>query len=333
MRSVLIFNPGSGASILADRRQEPEEGEAAILAALNSVGITPEVWHTTPEEHGNSLARRAAREGAQLVIAAGGDGTLHAVASGLIDTSCAIGILPMGTMNNIARSLGIPEDLEQACAIIAHGETRRVDVGEANGKVFLEVVGIGLEAALFPAAEDLKRPGCLSTIYGIIAGLITLFTFKSLHFRASFDGKRRQSFHALQISVCNTPYYGARLQFAPNAIMNDGLLDVLIYKNFSKLEYLRHAISISQGRRVLEPKLKRRRLKSLYITSIEPVDVHADGVPQGFTPTTIRVVPGALYVRVPPGVVEVSPGSIRKPKKSKYGKREDNHVRQQVANK
>jgi diacylglycerol kinase family enzyme len=101
------------------------------------------------------MAQQAVLAGAELVIAAGGDGTLHAVASGVINTNSALGILPMGTMNNIARSLKIPEDIEQACEIIATGETSRIDVGKNNDSIFLEVAGAGLEAALFPAAEEL----------------------------------------------------------------------------------------------------------------------------------------------------------------------------------
>jgi YegS/Rv2252/BmrU family lipid kinase len=299
MRSVLIYNPLSGASMLAEQQLSPEQHKAAVLAALHKAGIEPEIWHTTPEEPGNHLALRAVKEGIKRVIAAGGDGTLHAVASALVGTEGVLGILPTGTMNNVARSLEIPEDLEKASEIIAQGHNSRIDVGHINGQVFLEVAGIGLEAALVPAGENFKRRGWLSTIRGAVDGLFTLFAFKPIHFYAFFDGRRARSFHALQISICNAPYYGPRLQFAPGAAMNDGLLDVLIYKNFSKLAYLRHAISISQGRRILQPKVKRFKVKSLRISATEPVTIHADGIQFGFTPATISVVPEVLQVYVP----------------------------------
>lgn len=299
MRTILILNPTSGVSSMVTNHTEPGEQEANIVGALRASGLEPEVRYTTPEDHGDGLARQAAEEGVELVIAAGGDGTLHAVANGLVGTRSTLGIIATGTMNNIARSLNISEDIAQACDIIAHGETRQVDVGRINGQIFLEVAGIGLEAALFPAAEEIKSTGWRSTLTGMWKGLITLFRFQPSRFRASFDGRRSRSFRALQVSICNTPYYGAKLQFAPDAVMDDGLLDVLIYRNFSMLEYIRHAISISQGRRTLEPKIRRRKIKSLSIATDTPLEVHADGNPLGYTPVTVIVEAGALCVRIP----------------------------------
>src|SRR5215472_6560385 len=121
MRTVLIFNPTSGTSIMALHHLSAEECKASILAALHSYGIEPEVWYTTADDYGNGLAKRAAEEGVDAVIAAGGDGTVHAVACGLIGTNSTLGIIPIGTMNNIARSLEISENIAQACEIIAKG--------------------------------------------------------------------------------------------------------------------------------------------------------------------------------------------------------------------
>ncbi len=299
MRSVLIFNPTSGASTMGSMQRSAEENKATILATLNSYGIEPEVWYTTGEDSGYGLAKRAVQEGAEVVIAAGGDGTLHAVASGLIGTNSTLGIIPVGTMNNIARSLQISENIVEACEIIAAGATSLIDIGKINDYIFLEVAGVGLEATLFPAVEKMKSTSWLSTAQGIFDGLFALFAFRPTRFSFCFDERRTRRFSALQISVCNSPYYGARLQFAPHAVMNDGLLDVLIYKSFSKLEYLRHAISISRGRRALEPKIVRRKIKSLHVYADKPVEIHADGVPVGYTPATIIVVPSALCIHVP----------------------------------
>ncbi len=300
MRAIVILNPVSGVSTLAPDQGNAEQYEERIVEALRSQNIELEVRYTTSEDPGQGLAKQAAEEkDVDVVIAAGGDGTIHAVATGLIGTRGTLGVVPTGTMNNIARSLDISEDIDEACRIIADGQTKRIDVGKVNGQVFLEVSGVGLEAALFPAAEEIKRKGLLTTLRGIIDGLNTLFAFRPTRFKISFDGRKSRPYHAVQVSVCNTPYYGARLQFAPGAVMDDGLLDVLIYKNFSKLEYLRHAFSISQGRRALLPKVTRCTARSLRITADTPVEVHADGVSQGITPTAIEVVPDALQVRVP----------------------------------
>ena len=299
MQVVLILNPVSGASTLAANAGEGEQYEERIVKALRGQGIQPEVRHTTSEDAGQGLAKQAVEEGVESIIVAGGDGTIHAVAAGLIGTRGTLGIIPIGTMNNIARSLQISEDIDEACKVIAAGNTLRIDVGKINDQVFLEVAGAGLEAALFPAAEEIKSKGWLSTLRGIMEGISKLFAFQPTRFRIAFDERRSRYYSAVQVSICNTPYYGAHLHFAPNAVMDDGLLDVLIYKNFSKLDYLRHAFSISQGKRVFEPKITQRKAKSLRISTVTPVEMHADGVLQGVTPATVTVIPGALNAFVP----------------------------------
>jgi len=160
------------------------------------------------------------------------------------------------------------------------------------------VAGVGLEAALFPAAEEIKHPGLLSTVHGVLSGLKTLFSFKAARMRIVVDGSRQSSYTALQVTISNAPFYGMHLQVASDILMDDGLLDVVIYNNFSKAEYLRHAISISQGRRPYQPKIKRLRARSLRVTADQPTQIQADGEPRGYTPAAITVMPAALRVRV-----------------------------------
>src|SRR5258708_7810716 len=149
MRTILILNQKSGESPFSEVEGSSESYEEIILAELSVYGIKPEVWYTTPEDPGEGLARKAAEEHAELVIAAGGDGTIHAVANGLIGSTSTIGIIPLGTMNNVAHSLNIPFSIAEACAIIAKGDIRAIDVGKINGHIFLEAAGIGLETAIF----------------------------------------------------------------------------------------------------------------------------------------------------------------------------------------
>lgn len=324
MRTVLILNPTSGVSTVSEKRMSPEETERAILEGLRAIDIEPELFHTTPEETGRGLARRAAEDGAEMVIAAGGDGTIHAVANGLIGTQSILGIIPTGTMNNLARSLNVPETIPAACTAIGSGETRAVDVGKINDHIFIEVAGIGLEASLFPAAEEIKSPGFLTTVRGAVRGLYTLLTFKPTCLRLSLGGgetrkgdsqerqdkhdrqnnqgkrhsRRQRTYTALQITISNAPYYGAHLQVANDVLMDDGWLDVIIYSNFSKLEYLRHAVSISQGRRPYQPKIRRLRVQKMRIEADAPLEIQADGEQIGRTPATLTVLPKALRVCV-----------------------------------
>lgn len=299
MRAVLILNPTSGISTVTTKAMTPEETEAAILAALASYGIELEVYHTTPEDTGQGLSTRAVADHTEVVIAAGGDGTIHAVAKGLIGTQSVLGLIPTGTMNDLARSLGIPETVEAACEVIAQGETCAIDVGDVNGHTFFEVAGIGLEAELFPAGEEIKAPGLLSTLRGVIEGLGTILAFKPPKLSISFDERRRRPYQALQVTICNAPFYGPHFQVAPNVLMDDGLLDVVVYKNFSKLEFIRHGISITQGKRVYQPKITYRKVKSLRISTEQPIEVMVDGEIQSQTPAIVRTIPAALSVRVP----------------------------------
>src|SRR5262249_42889439 len=154
-----IFNPTSGISTVTDKRMSPEETEKAVLQGLQAYGIEPEIYHTTPEDTGQGLASRAAGEYTDLVIACGGDGAIHPVESGLVGTQSTLGIIPTGKMNNLAHSLNTPDTIPAACVAIAKGETHLIDVGQINEHIFLEVAGIGLEASLFPAAEEIKKPG------------------------------------------------------------------------------------------------------------------------------------------------------------------------------
>ena len=318
MRAVLILNPTSGISTittLEGTQSSPEENEAVILASLHAHGIEVEVQYTTPEDTGRGLATQAALNHTELVIVAGGDGTVHAVACGLIGTETTLGIIPTGTMNNLARSLHIPATIEEACAIIAEGKTHAIDVGKINDHLFIEVAGTGLEAALFPAAEEFKSPGMWSTLHSIVSGLRTLLTFRPTRLHIALDHKQRRAIDAIQVTICNAPYYGAHLQAAPGALMDDGLLDIVMYRHFSKLEFLRHAFTISQGKRVYQPKIRRRRARTLHITADVPMDIQADGVVYGHTPAIIQVLAGALRVRVSaiatiPAIV--TPGNERK---------------------
>ena len=331
MRTVLILNPTSGISTVTEKHMTAEDTEKAILLGLQASGIEPELYYTTLEDAGKGLATQAAAEHVELVIAAGGDGTIHAVAAGLIGTQSTLGVIPTGTMNNLAHSLNIPDTIPAACEAIAKGETRLIDVGKVNEQVFLEVAGVGLEAALFPAAEEIKQPGLLSTLHGLVSSLKTLLNFKPTIIRITFDNRQRRPYEALQVTICNAPFYGMHLEVVPDIVMDDGLLDVVVYRNFSKLEYLRHAIAISQGRHTYQPKIVHRRVKSLRINSDQPLDIQVDGVLQGTTPAEVTILPGALRVLVPgataPGLhasereVETSmPLQISKAKQSTQGR-------------
>jgi diacylglycerol kinase (ATP) len=307
MRTVLIVNPTAGISTITEHRRSPEETEHALLEGLRASGIEPDLLHTTLEESGSCLAARAAQEGADLVIAAGGDGTVHAVATGLVGTACVLGIIPTGTLNNLARSLQIPASIPAACRAIATGQTRAIDVGMINEQVFLEVAGVGLEASLAPAGEEIKHPGIPSIIHGILSALKTFFGFKAVRMQIAVDGGIPRSYRTFQVTICNAPSYALHLQLASHILMDDGLLDVVVYQNLSKFAYLRHVLAM-RWRRPPRPSIKHLRVRSLRVIPAVPMEIHADGEPGGFTPAEIAALPATLRIR---GVGKDAPGLQR----------------------
>ncbi len=295
MNALLIVNPVSG-------QTENPQLLPSLLSALEDQDIQVEVKLTTPDQDGQDLAASAAENGTTLVIVAGGDGTIEAVAKGLIYTQTILGILPLGTRNNIAASLNIPTDLTKAVRVIVEGENCPIDLGKVQEHYFLEVVGIGLEASLFPCGDEVKeavKKNSLTVVKSIVNGLKTFFNFKPHRLVLKLDGKRKHYPHTLQVNICNSPRYGVEFALAPQAKMNDGKLDVIYINHPSKWDHLRHFFSAMRGQPFIHARLKNYQAKMIQVKSYIPLEVHADGHCVGHTPITVEVVPNALQIRLP----------------------------------
>ncbi len=250
-----------------------------------------------------------------MVIACGGDGTVSAAARGLVDTDCSLGVLPTGTYNNFARSLGIPSDLRKACKVVARGRTRRVDVGVANDEhLFFEAAGVGIDAQLFPLGEEIKS-GRWTRLWEA-AKLAYRAEPSRIHFElnlplaeayreadrphaarpfASGDS-RELDFSAFLLIVALGRYYGSGFTVAPNAVLDDGLFNIRIFRNFSKHELLRHFWSISRRRYCYSPKIDTFTASEMTITARTDLPFHVDGVQAGRLPLRLRVKRRALKV-------------------------------------
>ena len=257
-----------------------------------------------------------------MVIAGGGDGTVGATAKALVGTDCPLGILPMGTYNNFARALGLPLDLESACRVLARGQVRRVDVGVANDThYFFEAAGVGIDAELFPLGEEIKcgnwsrlwqamklayraEPARihfeldlpLSEAYRDAAGTPAGRTDER-PFAAS-NRKRGLDVSAFMLIVANARYYGSGFTVAPDAVLDDGLFNVRIFRNFSKHELFRHFWSISRRRYCYSPKIDTFTASEVEITAKTDLPFHVDGFPVGRLPLRLRSLRQALKVIV-----------------------------------
>ena len=295
MNTRLIVNPTSGPV-------ENPELLTDLAEALQTQGIQAEICTTTPDEDGEGLAADAAKAGAKLVIVAGGDGTIEAVARGLAHTQTMLGIIPLGTRNNIAASLSIPNDLTQAIQTLAEGEHGRFDMGKANNHYFMEVVGVGLEASLFPCGDEVKegiKKNYLIALKSVFSGVKTFLQFSPHRLVLRFDGRRMRRLRTLQVNICNSPRYGVEFALAPEAKMNDGKLDVIYINNPSKWDHLRHFFTAMRGEQLSHKRLNTYRASKIEVRSYPPLDVHADGECLGTTPVTIEVIPRALWICVP----------------------------------
>ena len=286
----VIFNPSAGA------RSGPREPatEATIAAVLEAVGLSAEILITQSPDEARAMTGEAVRAGCELVVAAGGDGTIAVVATELLGTETALGVLPLGSIMNIPRMLGLPRELPAAAAVLASGAVRTIDVGETRGRPFFEAGSVGMNAAMFREArkwEEGDRTSVLRTIW-------VALRYRPARMRVELDDRIVQT-RGLTIIVSNGPYTGAGMTVAPGARLDDGRFDVRVFERFSKWELVRHLGSIAFGRRAYAPSIRTFRSTFARISSRHPLPARADSRDLGTTPVEFRVRPGALRVVVP----------------------------------
>ena len=294
MRTCLIVNPNAGRKAGLTTNAFGVEDARALLERH---GVEAEIWETERPGHGTALARKAARERYRRVIAAGGDGTAEEVAEGLVGTTVELGILPLGSIMNIARMLGIPRDLDAAARVIKERRVARIDVGRASTQArsdyFIEAAGVGIDAGLFAYVNQIDGGNWRS-----LRPLITyMWRYRPRRLTLVLDG-RPMRFRAMMVSVANGPYVGAALAVAPDARLDDHKFDVEVFTRFGKLELLRHFLSIAGGRRVYHPKVRTFRAQTVEVIPDRPMMVHGDSRPLATTPARFEVLPSALAVIV-----------------------------------
>lgn len=286
----LLVNPSSGA-------QSAVSQLPAIVAALEGAGLHVVLSFTTAEHSPTELATQAAQDHYDLVVAAGGDGTISAVAEGLIGTDTPLGILPVGTYNNIARSLEIPTNLDEALAVVLQGRPWRIDAATANGTPFMEVAGVGLDASLFPVAEQIKS----GAWFQIADAVQTLRSYRLRKVRIELADGARLEARPLLALVSNMPYFGMGFAIAPTVRPDSGQLVLSVFENMTKLELLAYFAAITNGNQVEEPRIATYHGTQFRITAAArpAMPVQADGRVVGHTPVTFAVLPRALTVMVP----------------------------------
>jgi diacylglycerol kinase (ATP) len=291
-RALIIANP------LAGQQSAERVVREHVRPALQRYGINADIAVTMAEEAGIIQAQAAVAAGVQMIIAVGGDGTVEAIAQSILGTPLALGIVPLGTQNNLAQSLHIPLDLDRACAVIGRGEQRQIDIGMINGHPFLEMVSVGLESPLLTLGEASRHQGCFQVIGAMLAAWQIVQRAPFHRVTIDLDGKEHQV-RTRQITICNTPRYGPGLLVAPDATLDDGMLDVVVTRHLHRRELLHYYWHVLRGHPVAQRRVEYHRAQHIHIGSHHALPVVADGVLQGTTPISVHLIPQHLTVMVP----------------------------------
>ena len=322
MHAELIYNPFCGQTIL---RRELKD----VADFLGRYGWAVSVKETSKPREATDLARDAVRRGMEIVIAAGGDGTINEITNGLVDSDTALGVLPVGTTNVWALQMGIPvlnpmlsnpgahrliTDFEEriahplpanyhrrvlmhAAKVLVEGRTVTVDVGEISDRFFLLWAGIGLDAAVVESITAKEKRTLGSWAY-FLRTLGAVRRFSSTEVTLDLDGEIRKISTPL-IIVSNIQLYGGMLAIGARAIINDGKLDVCVFKGDGFFTFVEHGVKLLSRQHLRNPKIDYYQCSRVAIEAARSLPVHVDGEPFARTPVNIRIKPLALKVIIP----------------------------------
>jgi diacylglycerol kinase (ATP) len=291
MRAKLIFNPGSGAT------GESPVQLMDVISAMQAWKLVPEAHLVEPGSDLSEVVQDALKQDIRLIVVCGGDGTIDQVAGALAGTPATLGIIPTGTQNNVALSLGIPADIPAAIAILRTGRRIKVDMGlAACGEIkrpFLEVCSVGLLSALFPAADDIQH-GNLARVGDFLA---TLVASPPAEMHLILDNKQEIHTQCHVVLISNMPYIGPHYQVGSPISFNDGLLDVLLFADLSKIDLLGNVVQVATGG-LEDPRIQHYHVRRADVDTNPAMPVVADGSALGKGPLHISVQRHALAIMV-----------------------------------
>lgn len=286
----LIYNPTSG-------REEMKRRLADILDRLDSAGIETSCHATTGEGDATREAADAVERGYDLVIAAGGDGTLNEVINGMAgrDNLPPLGIFPLGTTNDFARALGISKNWEEYCDLVIRGETRPIDVGKANDRYFINIAGGGTLTEL-----TYEVPSKLKTMIGQLAyylkGIEKMVSLTPQELIINASGHPAIHDEFMVFLIANSNSVGGFDKIAPGASIDDGLFDVIALRKCNLAEFVRVATLALRGEHINDKRVVHFRTDYMEVVSPGPVQLNLDGEFGGVLPGTFRILPQHLRI-------------------------------------
>jgi len=279
-----------------------------ISSLLRHIGLPFEFQYTEGVGHAIELAREATSNGCQLLVAVGGDGTVHEVANGMLLSKdlneATIGVISTGTGGDFIRSAGIDRDYIKACSSLTGARRRLIDVGvvefqkeeKCHSRFFVNSSGVGFDAAVAETSNRLPKflGGTIPYVMGLLKSLVG-YKNKTVIIKM---GDKTESKRILSVVVANGRYFGGGMRVAPLADIDDGLLDVVAVGDMGKLELLKAFPTIYKGTHIYHPKVEIAKTTHVKITSPEKFLVHADGEFLGEGPVSFRLIPSALSIAV-----------------------------------
>ena len=295
---TVIINPAAGRG--KGRKAIPEiqrcfanHGVSVKIVETEQAGKAVMTGEIVPGSAGWHAAEAVA-SGARVVIAAGGDGTVGEVANALIGTQVALGILPVGTGNDLVRTLGISRNLTDACRQFLHGNVRKMDVGRCPNGNFVNIAGVGFDAEVAHAINHRYR-NLRGTMAYLVAVIATLAKYRPQEIELEIDGASHRE-RIMLCAVANAQSYGGGMRVAPTARVNSGKFEIVLVGDVSRWEFLKTFPSVFKGTHVSHPKVKVFAGETVRIRSEATLPVLADGEEIGSTPVQFSILPAGLNV-------------------------------------
>lgn len=291
-RARLIYNPTSG-------REEMKRRLADVLQRLDTAGIETSCHATTGEGDATHAAADAVTRGYDMIIAAGGDGTLNEVVNGMAgkENLPPLGIFPVGTTNDFARALGIPRYWEDYCDLVIRNVTRPIDVGQSNDRYFINIAGGGTLTEL-----TYEVPSKLKTMIGQLAyylkGIEKMVSLAPQELIINASGHTPIHDEFMVFLIANSNSVGGFEKLAPGASIDDGLFDVIALRKCNLAEFVRVVTLALRGEHVNDKKVIHFRTDHMEVVSSGPVMLNLDGEFGGVLPATFRILPQHLRIFV-----------------------------------
>jgi diacylglycerol kinase (ATP) len=267
---------------------------AGLARELEASGFKVEIIQTPAPGEAARIAREASEDGCRTVIAVGGDGTANEIANGLVGTSTALALYPIGSGNDFARSLGYPRKRRDIGRFLAGARRRVIDVGDVNGRIFVNAAGVGIDGHVAERVEASAR--IVGAALGYFVGaLVSIATYRPQPMKLRIDDQIIEGKHLLVVAA-NGTHFGSGMHIAPKAVLDDGLFDVIVAGDLGRWASLVALAKLYRGTHVNGHDVRLFRARSLDVELARELPAQADGEALRARALTVRMRPGALTV-------------------------------------